>query len=128
MIRTFSVPFGPYKTCGRIAGARTGGKKPLVLLHGGPGSTAAYFEVLDALAEELNAPRFGRAGEILAEIGIETEWEFAQSRMMTDEEVAEIRAKLLGGEIPFSGLLQGRLCVVLGVEGYNAFVREYNGK
>ena len=48
--------------------------------------------------------------------------------MMTDEEVAEIRAKLLGGEIPFSGLLQGRLCVVLGVEGYNAFVREYNGK
>lgn len=52
MIRTFSVPFGPYKTCGRIAGARTGGKKPLVLLHGGPGSTAAYFEVLDAFAEE----------------------------------------------------------------------------
>ena len=84
--------------------------------------------ILDALAAELNAPRFGRAGEILAEIGIETEWKFAQSRMLTDEEVAEIRAKLLGGEIPFSGLLQGRLCVVLGVEGYNAFVREYNGK
>ena len=41
-----------YKTYYRIVGECKGGKKPLVLLHGGPGSTHNYFEVLDCLAEE----------------------------------------------------------------------------
>lgn len=40
------------KTYYRIAGECTGNKKPLMLLHGGPGSTHNYFEVLDRLAEE----------------------------------------------------------------------------
>ena len=39
-----------------------------------------------------------------------------------------LKARLLNGEIPFTPVLQNRLCVALGVEGYNAFVREYNGK
>ena len=82
---------------------------------------------LDALAAELNAPRFGKADKILAEIGMEVEWEFIQSRLLTDDEVAEVRTKLLDGEIAFSGSLQNKLCIALGVEGYNAFVKEYNG-
>ena len=83
---------------------------------------------LDELAKELNAPRFGKAGAILKEIGIEVEWEAIQARILGDTEVAEIRTRLLNGEIPFTPVLQNKLCVALGVEGYNAFVREYNGK
>lgn len=45
------MPFLDYKTYYRITG-EPGGKPPLVLLHGGPGSTHNYFEVLDRLAEE----------------------------------------------------------------------------
>lgn len=46
------MPYLGYKTYYRIVGENTGKKKPLVLLHGGPGSTHNYFEVLDRLAEE----------------------------------------------------------------------------
>lgn len=46
------MPYLEYKTYYRIVGEKTGDKKPLVLLHGGPGSTHNYFEVLDRLAEE----------------------------------------------------------------------------
>ena len=83
--------------------------------------------VLDALAAELNAPRFGKAGEILSKLGVEVEWEAVQSRIPSDAEVAEIKALILDGAIPFTPELQNRLCVALGVDGYNAFVREYNG-
>ena len=84
-------------------------------------------DILDALAAELNAPCFGKADDILARLGFEVEWEFIQSRLLTDDEIAEIRTKLLDGEIAFSGSLQNKLCIALGVEGYNAFVKEYNG-
>ena len=46
------MPYLGYKTYYRIVGEKTGDKKPLVLLHGGPGSAHNYFEVLDRLAEE----------------------------------------------------------------------------
>ncbi|MEE3486702.1 MAG: proline iminopeptidase-family hydrolase [Bulleidia sp.] len=46
------MPFLGFKTYYRIAGECTGNRKPLLLLHGGPGSTHNYFEVLDCLAEE----------------------------------------------------------------------------
>ncbi len=45
------MPFEGFKTYYRIVGEGTQGKKPLVLLHGGPGSTHNYFEVLDKIAE-----------------------------------------------------------------------------
>ena len=83
---------------------------------------------LDALAAELNAPRFGKADKLLAEIGMGVEWEFIQGLILGDREVAEIRTKLLDGEIAFDRALQNKLCIALGVEAYNAFVREYNGK
>lgn len=44
------MPFKGFKTYYRIVGEKTEGKAPLVLLHGGPGSTHNYFEVLDPLA------------------------------------------------------------------------------
>ena len=45
------MPFEGFKTYYRIVGKANPDKAPLVLLHGGPGSTHNYFEVLDKLAE-----------------------------------------------------------------------------
>lgn len=45
------MPYLGHKTYYRIVGESTGNKAPLLLLHGGPGSTHNYFEVLDQLAE-----------------------------------------------------------------------------
>ena len=44
------MPFLDYKVYYRIVGETTGKKKPLLLLHGGPGSTHNYFEVLDKIS------------------------------------------------------------------------------
>lgn len=52
LIREGTMPFMGYQTYYRVVGDPKSQKKPLVLLHGGPGSTHNYFEVLDALAEE----------------------------------------------------------------------------
>ncbi len=46
------MPYLGYQTYYRIAGESSAGKAPLLLLHGGPGSTHNYFEVLDSLADE----------------------------------------------------------------------------
>ena len=45
------MDFQGFKTYYRIVGERKPGKAPLLLLHGGPGSTHNYFEVLDKVAE-----------------------------------------------------------------------------
>lgn len=45
------MPFEGFKTYYRIVGEKQVGKAPLVLLHGGPGSTHNYFEVLDRIAD-----------------------------------------------------------------------------
>lgn len=49
-ITSKKIKFGKYETFVRIVGEKSN-KAPLVLLHGGPGSTHNYFEVLDKLAE-----------------------------------------------------------------------------
>ena len=46
------ITFKNHKTYYRTVGECDGNKKPLILLHGGPGSTHNYFEVLDDLAEK----------------------------------------------------------------------------
>lgn len=53
LINEFSIPFLNFKTYVRIVGKKTK-KAPLLLLHGGPGSSHNYFEVLDSLAEKSN--------------------------------------------------------------------------
>lgn len=45
------MPFMGYQTYYRIAGECKPGKSPILLMHGGPGSTHNYFEVLDCIAE-----------------------------------------------------------------------------
>ena len=44
------MPFRKFKTYYRIVGERRPGKAPLLLLHGGPGSSHNYFELLDDYA------------------------------------------------------------------------------
>ena len=46
------LPFKEGKTYYRTVGQCAPGKNPLLLLHGGPGSTHNYFEVMDDLAEK----------------------------------------------------------------------------
>lgn len=48
-IAHYQMPFRGYHTAIRVVGAASK-RPPLLLLHGGPGSTHNYFEVLDALA------------------------------------------------------------------------------
>ncbi len=44
------MPFRGYKTYYRIVGEKTPGKAPLLLIHGGPGSSHNYFELMDDYA------------------------------------------------------------------------------
>ena len=44
------MPFRGYRTYYRVVGEPSSTKAPLLLLHGGPGSTHNYFELLDDLA------------------------------------------------------------------------------
>ncbi|MFD1485590.1 proline iminopeptidase [Lacticaseibacillus baoqingensis] len=45
------MPFRGYKTYYRIVGDKTPGKAPLLLIHGGPGSSHNYFELMDDYAQ-----------------------------------------------------------------------------
>lgn len=49
-IESGKMPFKGFETYYRIVGEKTD-NAPLLLIHGGPGSTHNYFEVLDSLAE-----------------------------------------------------------------------------
>lgn len=44
------MPFMGYSTYYRIVGESAPGKSPIIMLHGGPGSTHNYFELLDKVA------------------------------------------------------------------------------
>ena len=48
-VREINIPFGKYHTYCRIVGPASD-RPPILLLHGGPGSTHNYFELLDDLA------------------------------------------------------------------------------
>ena len=45
------MPYLGYETYYRIVGEKNPKKAPLLLLHGGPGSTHNYFELLDDIAD-----------------------------------------------------------------------------
>lgn len=50
------MPFRSYQTYYRVVGDLTSGLTPLLLLHGGPGSTHNYFEAFDELAAQTGRP------------------------------------------------------------------------
>ena len=59
------MPFMGYQTYYRIVGEPSE-KAPLLLLHGGPGSTHNYFEVLDCIAEASHLIRPDRLRQFLS--------------------------------------------------------------
>ncbi|MFC6289780.1 proline iminopeptidase [Levilactobacillus angrenensis] len=50
------MPFRQYQTYYRVVGDLTAGPTPLLLLHGGPGSTHNYFEGFDQLVAQTGRP------------------------------------------------------------------------
>lgn len=50
------IPFGEYETYYRTVGLENSIKAPLIVLHGGPGSTHNYFEVLDDVVRRSGHP------------------------------------------------------------------------
>ena len=52
MIEEKYIPFREYQTYVRIVKEDDQDSAPILLLHGGPGSTHNYFEVLDPLAKQ----------------------------------------------------------------------------
>lgn len=55
-IKTGYMPFRGYQTYYRIVGDLTSDQTPLLLLHGGPGSTHNYFESFDQLTTQTGRP------------------------------------------------------------------------
>ena len=92
----------------------------------GPDGSNPVQEVLDALSAALNAPKMAGLGAWVAE------WcppghEWREPSWMSETDVAAFTNALYYGERDFGRLEQTRLCAVLGVEAYNAFVIRYNG-
>ena len=63
------LPYLGFRTYYRIVGSIDAPKPPLVLLHGGPGSTHNYFELLDRVAET------GRAVVMYDQLGCGKSWD-----------------------------------------------------
>ena len=63
------LPYLGFRTYYRIVGSLDAPKPPLVLLHGGPGSTHNYFELLDRVAET------GRAVVMYDQLGCGKSWD-----------------------------------------------------
>jgi hypothetical protein len=73
----------------------------------------------------LDAPRFAGLNEWLVKMGQEPTLD--TSRWPTSEEVADMRGKVLNADVEMTPRRALILRLCLGVEGYNAFVAEYNG-
>ena len=99
------MPYLGYKTYYRIAGECSGNKKPLILLHGGPGSTHNYFEVLDRLADE------GRAIISYDQLGCGNSYVEGHSELWCSKtwmnELIELRKYLGLNEFDHTGLFLG---------------------
>lgn len=77
------------------------------------------------LTEALNAPRFTGLNEWLADLGVEGRMDL--SGLPTEAEVAKLVEDIMYGERNLGGKDKVILYVCLGVDGYNKFVKEYNG-
>jgi L-proline amide hydrolase len=85
-----SVEFRGYRTWYRIAGDTGAGAFPLVALHGGPGSTHAYFAPLERLSTERAVVLYDQIGCGRSDRPHDLEWSAALFR----EELATLREQL----------------------------------
>jgi len=82
-------------------------------------------EYMTGLTTALNAPRFTGLDAWFKSVGLPG---VDLSRMPSEEDVAKLKNDILYGRKDMSARNKAILEVCLGVEGYNAFVREYNGE
>ncbi len=80
---------------------------------------------MTGLTKALNAPRFAGLDAWLKSIGLKG---VDLSKMPSEEEVAKLKEDILFGSKDMDTRNKAILETCLGVEGYNAFVREYNGE
>ena len=81
-------------------------------------------EYMTGLTAALNAPRFAGLDAWFKSIGLKG---VDLSRMPSEEEVAKLKDAVFYGDQLMNDRTKAILDVCLGVEGYNKFVREYNG-
>jgi len=81
-------------------------------------------EYMTGLTAALNAPRFAGLDAWLKSIGYKG---VDLSKMPSEEEVAKLKDAVFYGDQLMNDRTKAILDVCLGVEGYNSFVREYNG-
>ena len=82
-------------------------------------------QYMDQLNTALNAPRLSGLQEWFTEMNVDAR--FDVSFLPTEEEVAKLKTDILYGERPMNEKNRRKLLVCLGVDGFNAFVKEYNG-
>ena len=82
-------------------------------------------QYLTRLNTALNAPRFAGLNEWLAELGYKERIDL--SRLPSEQEVEALKEAVMYGEKNMTGQVKIHLYVCLGVDGYNQFVKEYNG-
>ena len=80
---------------------------------------------LDALAKVLDAPRFDGLEKWAKDHDLDVTVDV--SDLPDETELAKLKEAILYGDKPLDGPNQLTLMICLGVEGYNAFVKEYNG-
>ena len=90
-----------------------------------PDGTNPIQTAVDGLSAVLNAQRMEGVRELVAEWSPGTEW--VSPTWMSDEATAEMSESVFFGDTDFDRRAQFRLCAVLGVVQYNAFVDRYNG-
>jgi len=90
-----------------------------------PDGTNPIQTAVDGLSAVLNAQRMEGVKEWVAEWSPGTEW--VAPAWMSDEATAELSDSVFFGDTDFDRRAQFRLCAVLGVVQYNAFVDRYNG-
>ena len=78
-----------------------------------------------ALNTALNAPRFAGLDAWLKSVGCKG---VDLSKLPSEEEVAKLKEDILYGRREMTSRNESILYICLGIEGYNAFVKEYNGE
>lgn len=79
---------------------------------------------MTSLTAALNAPRFAGLDAWLKGIGMRG---IDLSAMPSAAEIAQLKSDVLDGAVDMDDRIKTMLYICLGVEGYNAFVKEYNG-
>lgn len=82
-------------------------------------------EYLTRLNVALDAPRFAGLNAWLEELGFEARID--ETKLLSEETITDLKQKIFYGEKNNTPFTEVVLLTYLGVEGYNQFVKEYNG-